>query len=120
ERELARLDRTFMGPQSADHAAITALLGQPLERESSLRELLRRPEVRYGTLTALPSAGPGVDAPQVAEQVEVAVKYEGYIDRQRAEVARQREYESLLLPGELDYSQVRGLSTEVQQKLNLH
>ena len=69
---------------------------------------------------ALPGAGPGVANPEVAEQVEVQVKYQGYIDRQREEVARQEHFDDAKLPLDLDYRTVRGLSAEVQQKLNLH
>jgi tRNA uridine 5-carboxymethylaminomethyl modification enzyme len=68
----------------------------------------------------LPDAGPGVADPEVAEQVEIAAKYAGYIDRQRDEVARQQAQEHLQLPGDLDYGTVRGLSREVQQKLSQH
>src|SRR4029453_4530679 len=68
----------------------------------------------------LPGAGEAVDDPVVAEQVEIAARYSGYIDRQRDEIERQRGDETLRLPPDLDYRTVRGLSTEVQQKLNLH
>jgi tRNA uridine 5-carboxymethylaminomethyl modification enzyme len=79
--------------------------------------LLRRPDVSYAGLMALPGAGPAVDDPAVAEQVEVSIKYAGYIDRQRVEVDRQREHEATRLPEDIDYAAVRGLSTEVRQKL---
>ena len=69
---------------------------------------------------SLPDVGPGVSEPDVAEQVEIQVKYQGYIDRQRAEVARSESYEHLRLPENFDYLQVRGLSTEVRQKLASH
>ena len=68
----------------------------------------------------LPDAGPGVADPQVAEQVEIQAKYQGYIERQREEIARHEHYENLCLPADLDYRQVRGLSIEAQQKLNQH
>jgi tRNA uridine 5-carboxymethylaminomethyl modification enzyme len=84
------------------------------ERHSQL-ELLRRPEVTYSSLVSQPRVDP-----QVAEQVEIQVKYEGYIERQRAEVARRKDLESLRLPSGIDYGLVRGLSIEVQQKLNRH
>jgi tRNA uridine 5-carboxymethylaminomethyl modification enzyme len=78
-------------------------------------ELLKRPEIHYADLVAdLPAA------PEVAEQLEIQVKYEGYIERQREEVARRREFEGLALPPDLDYRGVKGLSVEVQQKLNQH
>jgi len=84
------------------------------EKRSAI-EVLRRPEVRYADLvTEAPAPA------EVAEQLEVQVKYEGYIERQREEVARRREFEGLPLPGDLDYRGVKGLSVEVQQKLNRH
>jgi len=85
------------------------------QQKHSKLELLRRPDVTYASL----GEGAHLD-PDVAQQVEIQVKYEGYIERQRAEVARRQEFDSLPLPGDLDYRQVRGLSVEVQQKLNRH
>ena len=85
------------------------------QQKQSKLELLRRPYVTYASL----GEGAHLD-PDVAQQVEIQVKYEGYIERQRAEVARRQEFDSLPLPGDLDYRQVRGLSVEVQQKLNRH
>jgi tRNA uridine 5-carboxymethylaminomethyl modification enzyme len=83
-------------------------------------DLLRRPELDYAALMAMPGAGPGVQDAAVAEQVEIAAKYSGYVQRQQDEVARRRQSESLALPAGLDYRQVRGLSAEAQQKLNQH
>jgi tRNA uridine 5-carboxymethylaminomethyl modification enzyme len=118
--ELERLKSTYVNPNVvATHDALRAL-GQPIEREYALAELLRRPGVTYGRLMSLPGvAGGAVDA-VVAEQVEIATKYAGYIDRQQTEIARHRAQEEQPLPSDLDYRTVRGLSTEVQQKLNLH
>jgi tRNA uridine 5-carboxymethylaminomethyl modification enzyme len=82
---------------------------------TSIYEMLRRPEVTYESIAPVPQAGPEVGA-----QVEIQAKYEGYIERQREEVARRVELELRRLPPELDYRQVRGLSAEVQQKLNRH
>jgi tRNA uridine 5-carboxymethylaminomethyl modification enzyme len=93
--------------------AMIVCTGSHEKRRAS--EVLRRPEVRYGDLvedSALP--------PEVAEQVEIQIKYEGYIARQREEVARREEFEALALPADLDYRSVRGLSIEVQQKLDRH
>ena len=84
------------------------------EKHSQL-DLLRRPEVNYTSLISEPKV-----APEVAQQVEVQAKYEGYIERQREEVARRKDLDSLRLPAEVDYAQVRGLSVEVQQKLSRH
>ena len=96
------------------------MLGQPLERERTLAELLRRPGVTYASLHTLDGAGEPLADEVVAEQVEIATKYEGYIDRQQVEIARQLAQEETRLPEAIDYSRVRGLSIEVQQKLNAH
>ncbi len=91
-----------------------------MDREYALTDLLRRPKVTYATLLTLPGAGTPVADPQVALQVEIATKYAGYIDRQHDEIARHLAMESAQLPPDLDYRNVRGLSAEAQQKLNLH
>ncbi len=88
--------------------------------EGTLLELLRRPEFDYDALMALPGAGPGANDPAVAAQVEIAAKYQGYIARQSEEIERARGQEETALPGDLDYAAVRGLSTEVRQKLDRH
>ncbi len=89
-------------------------------KKHSIYDLLRRPEMTYASVMALPGAGDPVADAAVAEQVEVRVKYQGYIERQLEEVAHRKHSESLALPPDLDYRQVRGLSAEVQQKLNQH
>jgi tRNA uridine 5-carboxymethylaminomethyl modification enzyme len=104
---------------------MTAAIGQDIERDYSLFDLLRRPNVSYDALMALPLGLEGVGEhgvtdPAVAEQVEIAAKYQGYIDRQNDEVEKNRAQESLRLPAEIDYTKVRGLSKEVQLKLNQH
>jgi len=119
-REQERLKSTTVNPNVVAAQEATRVLGQPIEREYSLAELLRRPNVTYVSLLTLPGAGAPVDDPVVAEQVEIATKYAGYIDRQRDEIARHRAQEELPLPADIDYRAVRGLSTEVQQKLSLH
>jgi tRNA uridine 5-carboxymethylaminomethyl modification enzyme len=118
--ELERLKSTYVSPALVPAEALARVVGQPLEREHSLADLLRRPEVDYARLTTLPGAGPAVADPAVALQVEIATKYAGYIERQQAEIARHRAQEEEPLPRDLDYRTVRGLSVEVQQKLNLH
>ena len=120
ERETARLKATWAHPGRIPEADQVRVFGQPIEREYSYFELLRRPEVSYRSLLSLPSTGEGFPDESVAEQVEIAAKYAGYIDRQRDEVARQLAQESLALPADLDYASVRGLSKEVQQKLAQH
>ena len=118
ESERERLRVTYVNPQVVPEADAQRVLGQALEREYALADLLRRPGVTYASLHTLPGTGQAVDDPQVAEQVEVSTKYAGYIDRQHDEVTRQLAQETLRIPPDLDYRDVRGLSTEAQQKLN--
>jgi len=117
ERESQRLHESFFHPGSLSDAEAERVLGQALSREARLSELLSRPNVDYAALMSLPGAGEPVSDPVVAEQVEIQCKYAGYIERQREEIERQRRQEGLPLPEDLDYSRVRGLSTEVGQKL---
>ena len=120
EREHDRLKSTYVSPHVVDPATAERVLGQPLDRERPLSELLRRPGVTYRSVHELEGSGSPVDDDVIADQIEVAIKYEGYIERQQTEIARQREHASTPLPVELDYRNVRGLSVEVQQKLNAH
>ena len=94
------------------------MFGKPLEHEYSLFELLRRPEVSYEAVLTLGEVGLGEVESAVREQVEIAAKYQGYIDRQTDEVARSRGQENTKLPGDLDYREIHGLPIEAQQKLN--
>jgi tRNA uridine 5-carboxymethylaminomethyl modification enzyme len=119
-REQERLKATWVSPRVIDAALAQQLLSSPLEREHTLAELLRRPDVSYARLMELPGAGPGVDDEPVAEQVEIQAKYQGYIDRQHDEIARASQHEHLKLPPDVDYTRVRGLSVEAQQKLARH
>jgi tRNA uridine 5-carboxymethylaminomethyl modification enzyme len=119
-REQERLKSVWINPRALPEGAAEDVLGQSLEREQTLADLLRRPDARYSQLMTLPGAGPGLEDPQAAEQVEIQAKYHGYIERQRDEIARYAHYESLRLPQDVDYRAVRGLSVEVQQKLNQH
>ncbi len=120
-RESERLKSMWLGPRSVDADAAKRLFGGTLERDYTLLDLLRRPEVRYGELMALvrSDAQQPLDA-AVTQQVEIQAKYSGYIERQRLEVERREREESTPLPRDLDYHSVRGLSIEVQQKLNAH
>jgi tRNA uridine 5-carboxymethylaminomethyl modification enzyme len=120
EREVQRLRDTWVSPRVVADADAIRVIGKPLEREYRLFDLLRRPEANYAGLMTLPEAGPGVATPDVIEQVEIQAKYQGYIERQREEVAKAEASETLLLPADLDYRAVYGLSIEVQQKLNQH
>ena len=118
-REQERLKSTWVTPKSVNADVAARILGAPLEREYSLMDLLKRPEVGYASLGELAGAAPAVDG-AVAAQVEIQAKYQGYVARQREEIERHERYESLVLPRDLDYGEVRGLSIEVQQKLNQH
>src|SRR5687768_5666248 len=118
EREQNRLKEVWVSPKTLANADSARVLGRSIERDYPLSELLRRPVVSYADLMSLPGAGPAVTDPLVAEQVEIQAKYRGYIERQKDEVARNARYEEARLPQDLDYRTVRGLSSEVQQKLN--
>ena len=117
-REQERLKKTFVQPANITSEKMTALFGKPLEHEYSLFELLRRPEVSYADVLSLSDDGLGEVEPAVREQVEIAAKYQGYIDRQTDEVARSRGQENTSLPSDLDYREIHGLPIEAQQKLN--
>lgn len=127
-RETSRLQDIWIGPKHASAQALSVLLGQDLSHECSLADILRRPGITYEAITSLAN---GMWAPetldddlglaqQISDQVEISIKYQGYIDRQAVEIARQEHNETFPLPESLDYAQVLGLSKEVQQKLNLH
>ncbi len=118
--EQERLRSVWVNPRSLPVEDAQRVLGKPMEREYSLHDLLRRPDVSYASLMSLTGAGVSVVDEKVAEQVEIQAKYHGYIERQREEVGNSQQYETLGLPGDLDYREVRGLSKEVQQKLNQH
>ena len=116
-RETERLKATWVNPAILPAEAATRLIGQPIDQEYSLFELLRRPNLNYAHVLSLPGGGAGEVDPRVTEQVEIAAKYQGYIDRQNAEVDKQRGQETLKLPLDLDYSRLTGLSMEVRQRL---
>ena len=121
EREVQRLCGTWFTPKNLPEADQMRVLGQKLGHEYSLHELLRRPNVSYADLMTLPNAASAETLTEVeVEQVEIQVKYQGYIDRQNEEINRRQAMEDLRLPQDIDYSKVKGLSAEVQQKLNLH
>jgi tRNA uridine 5-carboxymethylaminomethyl modification enzyme len=119
-REQERLKATWVGPRTLTESDTARVFGKPIERDYCLMDLLKRPNVNYASLMTLPGAGPGTAHGQVADQVEIQAKYQGYIVRQQDEVSRRGHAESMPLPGDLDYRTVRGLSIEVQQRLNQH
>jgi len=117
ERETARLKSVWATPSNALGAALQSQRGITLAHEANALDLLRRPELDYAALTGTEGFGPTVEREDVAAQVEVQVKYAGYLDRQRDEIERQRRHESTPIPEGFDYDRVRGLSTEVSAKL---
>jgi tRNA uridine 5-carboxymethylaminomethyl modification enzyme len=116
EREAARLRSTRIHPGTAGAEAAAERLGVPISRDTTLEELLRRPGMTWADVAGLAGEAPAV-TPAVAEQVEVRARYHGYIERQQAEIERQRRHGETPLPEDLDYAAVRGLSAEVSQKL---
>ncbi len=127
-RETQRLKSTWVSPKLINAAESEFLLGQVIAHEYSLAELLKRPGITYENLTtsfdgrwsAEPLDQDVVLRDQIAEQVEIAIKYQGYIDRQAAEIARHAYHEEMALPPDINYSKVLGLTMEVQQKLSLN
>ena len=117
EQELQRLRSVWVTPANALGAAVARELGVTLSRECTVEDLLRRPELDYARLTGVAGIGPAVSREDVAAQVEVQVKYAGYLERQRAEIERQQRNEHTAIPGSFDYDKVRGLSAEVLLKL---
>ena len=121
EQESQRLRDICVRPSELSEMETESAFGQPLNKEARLSELLKRPDVTYASLMTLPiarpSAGQAMIDPVVAEQVEIQIKYAGYINRQREEIERHQRQEGMPLPDDMDYSQVRGLSNEVCQKL---
>ncbi|MEO6169404.1 MAG: tRNA uridine-5-carboxymethylaminomethyl(34) synthesis enzyme MnmG [Lysobacter sp.] len=117
DAENARLGAIWMSPGNALGTQVAAGLGIELSRESSARDLLKRPEITYARLVSVDALGPTVSDPAVAEQVEIGVKYSGYLDRQNAEIARQRRHETTAIPDGFEYARVHGLSTELAGKL---
>lgn len=119
-REQERLKSTWVNPKTLPQGDAERVLGQAIEREYNLFDLLRRPDVSYASLMTLSGAGEAAQDDQVHQQLEIAAKYQGYINRQQEEVERSRYHEQLPLPEDLDYRDVKGLSIEAQQKLNKH
>nr|WP_300307707.1 tRNA uridine-5-carboxymethylaminomethyl(34) synthesis enzyme MnmG [Halomonas sp.] len=116
ESESARLKASWVQPGTAAAAKVEASTGKPLSREYNLMDLLKRPELAYYDVAGL--VGEAVADEQVAEQVQIQAKYQGYIDRQQDEIDKLKRHESMALPGDLDYNAIEGLSHEIRQKLN--
>lgn len=120
EKEKQRLRTTWVHKDHAGVNELNTLLKSPISKEANLEELIRRPEVHYQALTALPSFGPGIVDQRTAEQVEIQIKYAGYIERQKDEITKAIRHENTLLPLDFDYGIISGLSNEVIAKLNEH
>ncbi|QGX92972.1 tRNA uridine-5-carboxymethylaminomethyl(34) synthesis enzyme MnmG [Tatumella sp. TA1] len=120
EQERQRLREIWIHPKSDQVEEVNTVLSAPLTKEANGEDLLRRPEMTYQALTGLSLFTPSVTDPLAAEQVEIQVKYEGYIARQQEEITRHLRNENTLLPLDLDYKNVNGLSNEVVAKLNDH
>jgi tRNA uridine 5-carboxymethylaminomethyl modification enzyme len=125
-RETDRLKSTWVNPKTLPTEQAIALLGKPIDHEYSLADLLRRPGISYEAVSALggnelaPLADDAVLLAQIKEQIEIGVKYQGYIDRQAGEIERNGAHEGMRLPEGIDYTAVRGLSFEARQKLIQH
>lgn len=118
ELERQRLKDIWVNPKSANIDTLNQLLKTPITREANGEDLLRRPEMTYEKLSSLEVFSSTMEDPQATEQVEIQVKYEGYIQRQKEEIEKSLRHENTKLPVELDYAQVKGLSNEVVAKLN--
>ena len=117
EQEKQRLKAHYVHPEHSATLALNPLLKNPVSREHTFEELIRRPEMTYKKLMEIEGIGPGLDHAQAAEQVEIQIKYAGYIERQKEEIAKTQRHEETLLPPTFDYSQISGLSNEVVAKL---
>jgi tRNA uridine 5-carboxymethylaminomethyl modification enzyme len=120
EKESARLDKICVGSKALSVEDAESVLGQPIRTDQSLLQLLKRPEFSYSDIVKLPNVAVAEMDPIVAKQVEIQAKYSGYIKRQEEEVERNRHHEEKALPVDIDYQNVRGLSTEAIEKLSQH
>jgi len=117
EQEKQRLKNNWIHPTHKSAEALNGILKTPVSKEHSLEELIRRPEMTYKSLMTIESIGPGLKNEKAAEQVEIQIKYAGYISRQQDEIAKSQRHENALLPPDFDYSTISGLSNEVVAKL---
>ena len=120
EQERQRLRSIWLHPRSEYLEEANQVLGSPLVREASGEDLLRRPEINYQILTALTPFQPPMADKEAIEQVEIAIKYQGYIEHQQEEIEKQKRHENTAIPPHFDYSKVAGLSNEVRIKLEQH
>ncbi|HDR1021319.1 TPA: tRNA uridine-5-carboxymethylaminomethyl(34) synthesis enzyme MnmG [Pasteurella multocida] len=120
ELERQRLRQIWLHPRSEHLEEANQVLSSPLVREANGEDLLRRPEINYQILTALTPFQPAMEDKEAVEQVEIAIKYQGYIEHQQEEIERQKRHENTAIPANFDYSAVSGLSNEVRAKLEQH
>lgn len=120
ELERQRLRQIWLHPRSEYLEEANQVLSSPLVREANGEDLLRRPEINYQILTALTPFQPAMKDKEAVEQVEIAIKYQGYIEHQQEEIERQKRHENTTIPANFDYSVVSGLSNEVRAKLEQH
>ncbi len=115
--EQTRLKNIWIQKDHPAAAQVNKLLKSPISRENSLEDLIRRPETRYQDLMAIEGLGPAIADTQAAEQIEIQIKYAGYIERQLEDIAKKKRHENTLIPQDFDFSQISGLSNEVVAKL---
>ena len=115
--ETERLNKLWATPGNALGAAVQAQLNVPITRECNVLDLIKRPEITYARLMSVADLGPGVSDEKVAEQIEITVKYSGYLDRQREDIERQRRHEDSEIPKDFDYKSISGLGNELESKL---
>lgn len=120
EKEHQRLKNIWINPLTKNIEAINGVLNTPLSKETNGEELLKRPEMNYNLLTSLTLFSPPLENKQAVEQLEIQIKYEGYIKRQKEEIEKQQRYENTFIPKDIDYHQISGLSNEVIAKLKEH
>lgn len=118
ENETQRLKSTFVRAGSDAAKQLEPWLDQPLTREYRMMELLRRPNITYKNLTSVSDLGPSIENEKAAEQIEIQAKYAGYIDRQEDEIAKSLRQETMRIPDDIDYAEIKSLSNEVRQKLH--
>ncbi|NRP38719.1 tRNA uridine 5-carboxymethylaminomethyl modification enzyme MnmG [Marinobacterium sp. xm-a-121] len=114
--EMARLSSTWIQPKSAEAAALEPKLSSPLAREYNLADLVKRPELSYADIKSIKPSEVEIEA-AAEEQIEISIKYAGYIDRQKQEIDQMRRQENTSLPEDFDYDAVGGLSNELKSKL---
>ena len=120
EKERSRLKQTWAHLQMANLDELNAMLNSPLTREASGEDLIRRPEMGYERLTQIAPFAPAIEDKEAAEQVEISIKYQGYIEHQYQEIERHKRHENTAIPAEFDYDKVESLSNEVRAKLMQH